>query len=82
MLAGDLDCQDFKRLPHEDEAVVLRTLLETFISRACVDIYGTPTAFALPFVSVIDNESRELLAAHLPLIVGRAGDGVVYWPDA
>jgi hypothetical protein len=34
LLAGDLDYQDFKRLPGEDEAVVLRTLLETFISRA------------------------------------------------
>ena len=34
LLAVDLDCQDFKRLPREDEAVVLRTLLETFISRA------------------------------------------------
>ncbi len=34
LLAGDLDYQDFKRLPREDEAVVLRTLLETFISRA------------------------------------------------
>ncbi|MDB6122972.1 MAG: WD-repeat protein [Pedosphaera sp.] len=34
MLAGDLDYQDFQRLPREDEAVVLRTLLETFISRA------------------------------------------------
>jgi hypothetical protein len=29
-----LDYQDFKRLPRKDEAVVLRTLLETFISRA------------------------------------------------
>ena len=26
LLAGDLDCQDFKRLPREDEAVVLRIL--------------------------------------------------------
>ena len=32
LLAGDLDYQDFKRLLREDEAVVLRTLLETFIS--------------------------------------------------
>lgn len=32
LLAGDLDCQDFKRLPREDEAVVLRSLLEIFIS--------------------------------------------------
>ncbi len=30
LLAGDLDYQDFKRLPREDEAVVLRTLLERF----------------------------------------------------
>jgi hypothetical protein len=34
LLTGDLDYQDFKRLPVEDETVVLRTLLETFISRA------------------------------------------------
>lgn len=34
LLAGDLDYQDFKRLPREDEEVVLRTLLETFVSRA------------------------------------------------
>ena len=34
LLAGDLDYQDFKRLPRDDEAVVLRTLLQTFISRA------------------------------------------------
>ena len=34
MLAGNLDYQDFKRLPAEDEAMVLRTLHETFISRA------------------------------------------------
>ncbi len=34
LLAGALGYQDFKRPPHDDEAVVLRTLLETFISRA------------------------------------------------
>jgi hypothetical protein len=31
LLAGDLDYQDFKRLPRADEAV-LRALLEAFIS--------------------------------------------------
>ena len=36
LLAGDLDYQDFKRLPREDEAVVLRTLLETFILEKAV----------------------------------------------
>ena len=25
LLAGDLDCQDFKRLPREDESVLLRS---------------------------------------------------------
>ena len=34
LLAGELDYQDFTRLPAEDEAVVLRALLETFVSRA------------------------------------------------
>ncbi|VFN00996.1 MAG: Ras family protein [Candidatus Kentron sp. G] len=38
LLAGKLDYQDFQRLPHdnegEDEAVILRALLETFIGRA------------------------------------------------
>ena len=34
LLARELDRQDFKRLPRDDEAVVLRTLLATFVSRA------------------------------------------------
>ena len=34
MLTGQLDYQDFDRLPADDEAVVLRTLHETFVSRA------------------------------------------------
>ncbi|HEY6351110.1 MAG TPA: TIR domain-containing protein [Candidatus Angelobacter sp.] len=34
MLAGKLDYQDFERLPREQEEVVLRSLHETFISRA------------------------------------------------
>ncbi|MBM3728907.1 MAG: hypothetical protein FJW40_26210, partial [Acidobacteria bacterium] len=34
LLAGDLDYQDFERLPRPDEEVVLRALLEAFLSRA------------------------------------------------
>ena len=34
VLAGELDYQDFERLPIEDETVVLRALHETFIKRA------------------------------------------------
>jgi len=34
LLAGELDYQDFKRLPRQDEAIVLRALLELLVSRA------------------------------------------------
>ncbi|HMX30226.1 MAG TPA: DUF4365 domain-containing protein, partial [Blastocatellia bacterium] len=34
LLAGELDYQDFERLPADDEKVILRALLETFVSRA------------------------------------------------
>jgi WD40 repeat protein len=34
VLDGVLDYQDFKRLPADDEVVVLRALLDTFVSRA------------------------------------------------
>ena len=45
LLAGDLDYRDFIRLPREDEGVVLRTLLETFVSRAwCLRQIGDGTA--------------------------------------
>jgi hypothetical protein len=33
-LAGDLDYQDFKRLPREEEKVILEALLEIFVRRA------------------------------------------------
>ena len=34
LLAGDLDYQDFQRLPRGEEEIVLRILLEIFVSRA------------------------------------------------
>jgi WD40 repeat protein len=59
MLAGDLDYQDFKRLPREDEAVVLRTLLDTFISRAwCLRQPCNGTAL-LTFPSYFRRERKE-----------------------
>src|SRR5882762_8888520 len=59
MLAGDLDYQDFKRLPREDETVVLRTLLETFISRAwCLRQHSDGSA-VLTFPSYFRRERRE-----------------------
>jgi small GTP-binding protein len=58
-LAGNLDYQDFKRLPCEDEEVVLRTLLETFISRAwCLRQPFEGTAM-LTFPSYFRRERKE-----------------------
>jgi len=59
LLAGDLDYQDFRRLPGEDEAVVLRTLLETFVSRAwCLRQPGEVSAM-LTFPSYFRRERKE-----------------------
>jgi WD40 repeat protein len=59
LLAGDLDYQDFERLIRDDEAVVLRTLLETFISRAwCLRQPFEGTAM-LTFPSYFRRERKE-----------------------
>jgi len=58
-LDGDLDYQDFTRLPRDDEAVVLRTLLETFINRAwCLRQPFDETAM-LTFPSYFRRERKE-----------------------
>ena len=59
LLAGDLDYQDFKRLPREDEAVVLRTLLETFISRAWCLRQPCDGSAMLTFPSYFWRERKE-----------------------
>lgn len=59
LLAGDLDYQDFARLPRADEEVVLRTLLETFVSRAwCLRQPCDGTA-VLTFPSYFRRERRD-----------------------
>jgi WD40 repeat protein len=60
MLAGRLDYQDFKRLENrEDEAVILRALLETFVSRAwCLRLAHGDTA-VLTFPSYFRRERPE-----------------------
>ena len=59
LLAGNLDYQDFQRLPPEDEAVVLRTLLETFVSRAwCLRQPGEGSSM-LTFPSYFRRERKE-----------------------
>jgi GTPase SAR1 family protein len=59
LLAGDLDYQDFERLPPDDEAVVLRTLLETFVSRAWCLRQPSDGSAMLTFPSYFRRERTE-----------------------
>jgi hypothetical protein len=74
LLAGDLDYQDFKRLPNEDEAVVLRTLLETFISRAWCLRQPCDGSAMLTFPSYFRRERREQ-PSHPSVLVTYRFDG-------
>jgi hypothetical protein len=74
LLNGNLDYQDFKRLPSEDEAVVLRTLLETFVSRAwCLRQACDGTAM-LTFPSYFRRERKEQ-PSHPSVLVTYRFDG-------
>jgi GTPase SAR1 family protein len=59
LLAGDLDYQDFTRLPPEDEAVVLRALLEIFVSRAWCLRQPCDSSAMLTFPSYFRRERPE-----------------------
>jgi WD40 repeat protein len=74
LLAGDLDYQDFKRLPREDEAVVLRTLLETFISRAWCLRQSCDGSAMLTFPSYFRRERQEQ-PSHPSVLVTYRFDG-------
>ena len=74
LLAGNLDYQDFQRLPPEDEAVVLRTLLETFVSRAwCLRQPGEGSSM-LTFPSYFRRERKEQ-PSHPSVLVTYRFDG-------
>jgi len=76
LLAGDLDYQDFKRLAREDEAVVLRALLETFICRAwCLRQACDGTAM-LTFPSYFRRERKDQ-PSHPSVLVTYRFDGPV-----
>jgi GTPase SAR1 family protein len=74
LLAGDLDYQDFKRLPREDEAVVLRTLLETFVSRAWCLRQPCDSTAMLTFPSYFRRERTEQ-PSHPSVLVTYRFDG-------
>ncbi len=74
LLAGDLDYQDFKRLPREDEAVVLRTLLETFVSRAWCLRQPCDGSAMLTFPSYFRRERKEQ-PSHPSVLVTYRFDG-------
>jgi small GTP-binding protein len=74
LLAGDLDYQDFQRLPQEDETVVLRTLLETLVSRAwCLRQPCDGTAL-LTFPSYFRRERKDQ-PGHPSVLVSYRFDG-------
>ena len=74
LLAGNLDYQDFQRLPREDEAVVLRALLETFVSRAWCLRQSTDGMAILTFPSYFRRERKEQ-PSHPSVIVTYRFDG-------
>jgi len=76
LLAGELDYQDFRCLPREDEVVVLRTLLETFVSRAwCLRQPCDGTAMLI-FPSYFRRERKEQ-PGHPSVLVTYRFDGSV-----
>lgn len=59
LLAGELDYQDFQRLPAEEEDVVLRALLQTVVSRAWCLRQLCDGAVLLTFPSYFRRERRQ-----------------------
>ena len=59
LLAGDLDYQDFQRLSPEDEAVVLRALLESFVTRAWCLRQSSDGSALLTFPSYFRRERKQ-----------------------
>ncbi len=59
LLAGDLDYQDFQRLEPDNEAVVLRALLETFVKRAWCLRQPCEGSAMLTFPSYFRRERKE-----------------------
>jgi GTPase SAR1 family protein len=76
LLAGNLDYQDFNRLPHEDESVVLRALHETFISRAWCLRQSTDGTAILTFPSYFRRERKEQ-PSHPDVVVTYRFDGPI-----
>lgn len=74
LLAGKLDYQDFQRLSREDEGVVLRALLETFVSRAWCLRQSTDGTAILTFPSYFRRERLEK-PSHPSVIVTYRFDG-------
>ena len=73
-LAGNLDYQDFERLPREDEAVVLRALLETFVKRAWCLRQIVDGSVILTFPSYFRRERKEQ-PSHPSVLVTYRFDG-------
>jgi hypothetical protein len=76
LLAGALDCQDFRRLPREEEKVVLSALLETFIGRAWCLRQPVDEKILLTFPSYFRRERKEQ-PSHPSVLVTYRCDGPI-----
>jgi WD40 repeat protein len=63
LLAGDLDYQDFERLPPDDESVILQALDQTLVSRAWCIRQTSDQGTLLTFPSYFRRE-RPFIGAH------------------
>jgi hypothetical protein len=83
LLSGDLGYQDFKRLPREDETVVLRTLLETFISRAWCLRQPCDGSAMLTLPQIMNPRWADYWQpqAYAVMLVIRTSDGEIRWMD-
>ncbi len=69
LLAGDLDYQDFRRLPAEEEGILLRALQQTVVSRAwCLRQHSEGKGALLTFPSYFRRE-RPHAPAHPSVLV-------------
>ncbi len=84
LMVGDLHHQDLKRLPREDEAVVLRTLLESLISRARCLRQPCDGSAMLTFPQIKNPSWADYWQqqAYAVMLVIRTSDGEIRWMDA
>jgi small GTP-binding protein len=68
VLAGDLDYQDMKRLPHDEEQIVLRAMHQTFVDHGLCLRESTEVGTLLVFPSYFKRDRLDQGEHPLPLV--------------